>query len=288
MNINTFGLSLSGLVLIAQALGFSAILWGAWRLISGLRGEGQSAEGVAHLRAELLGLLKPMLIGLLAVATLMGVALWERSPLTRAIQLIAPLSTLVWVLWSHYSAKKVNPGQLFEALVPLSISAPPELRARAEAWADQAHPLNARGLMQTTARAVQDLKMEGASFKSVGVEESLELTKESLIALHEMTTRFPLARLLTLSGEGQALAWAQQPSWRSIGLSATLELCLFGLSHTPLKAALPPSFTARRPPQLLSQASVELTRLLTYPLDAPPLSRAARWHTRALIRRFAR
>ena len=101
-----------------------------------------------------------------------------------------------------------------------------------------------------------------------------------------------LARLLTLSGGPRALAWAQQNSWREVGLSVTLELCLFGLSHTPLKALLPPELTAAPPSPLtdhaLSYASPELRRFLFNPLKAPPLSRVARWHTRAIIQRLSR
>ena len=158
----TFFSVLSALVFVAHLLGFLWVLWGGWYLLKGVKGQGQSTEGISALRRALIGLFKPIIWGLIALLSLLALTFWDHSPLTMWIQGIAPLSTMIWVIWSHFSARRVDPGEMFEALVPL---APPidthdpiseGCRQRAQIWSNQHHPLTARALTQTALRAIDD------------------------------------------------------------------------------------------------------------------------------------
>ena len=111
---------ISAILFIAHLIGFIWVLWGGWYLLKGVKGQGQSAEGVSALRNALLDLFKPIVWGASALLLLLAITFWEHSPLTILIQGIAPLSTMIWVIWSHFSARRVDPGEMFEALVPLS------------------------------------------------------------------------------------------------------------------------------------------------------------------------
>ena len=270
---------LSTLLISAQVLALLAVLWGTWLLIGGMRGEGQSADGVARLRRELLDVLKPLFIGLLAVGTLLGLAMWARSPLTHWVQLIAPLSTLVWAVWSHYRARAVLPGELFEALVPLTQEAPAEVVTRAEAWARRGHPLTARALVQTTFQVVDDLTVEGSSLKTLGVDAALQITQDSLADLHEMTARFPLARQLTLAdwlyeGERLSARWSAGLTWVGVGRAILNPFTL--LDYKGLwrwSKGKPATLFQRELSAWLHQALYVLVsaRVSTYLLDHPEL-----------------
>lgn len=223
MNITIYqGLSVA--IFIAHSLGFILLLWGAWRLLRGVRGEGQSAEGVAALRGALLKLLQPVIWGALALSALLALTFYERSPLTGWIQVIAPLSTVIWVLWSHFSARRVNPGEMFEALVPLAPKAQDDdpltraLREKAQTWSDQAHPLSGRALTQTALRAVDDAREVQGDTDSLSLDDLLIILRDALADTHHACQRFPLGQQLTLADwifEGERLSeiWGSGLRW---------------------------------------------------------------------------
>lgn len=222
MDFNILSLSFSGLLMICHIIGGLFIIWGTWRLLQGIQGEGQSAQGVSLLRMELIGIFKPLILGILAVMLLLGLAMWERSPLTQWIQVIAPISTVIWVFWSHSSSRKIRPGELFEALVPLALKISPELDQRAKSWVNESPPLNSRGLMHTAFQAVQDAQDQNQIRKSLSVEVTLQITQDSLRELYEATLRFPLGQQLTLTDwiyEGDRLSrhWGRGLQWITRG-----------------------------------------------------------------------
>lgn len=237
MSVAHLSASLSTLLIALQLLGGLLMTWGGARLIQGLRGEGQSAEGVALLRAELLGLVSPLLFGAVAVSALLGLAMWERSPLTGWVQVIAPLSTMIWVIWSHYRARKLRSGELFEALVPLSMNLSAQLDQRAKSWVENSPPLSSRGLMHTAFQAAQDAQGEQTSRRPLSFEVTLQITQDSLRELHEATLRFPLGQQLTLTDwiyEGERLTrhWGVGLKWISRGRALINPLTL--LDHQGL------------------------------------------------------
>jgi|GEM_PF-2125407 len=237
MSLGLFSVSLAGVLITSHIIGSLLISWGGLRLIQGLRGEGQSAEGVALLRGELLGLLKPLSWGALAVSGLLGLAMWERSPLTQWVQVIAPLSTALWVTWSHFSARRVRSGELFEALVPLSVELSRALDERAKSWVEQSPPLSARGLMHTAFQATQDAQGDDAQRRPLDLEVSLKITQDSLRELHKAALRFPLAQQLTLTDwiyEGERLTghWGAGLKWITRGRALLNPLTL--LDHKGL------------------------------------------------------
>ena len=235
----------------AQIFGALWVIYGVRVLISGLQGSGQSEAGVRLLREAILRQLSPLLWGGLAIAALFGLCLWERSPLMILVQGVAPLSTLLWALWSHRRARAVVPGALFEALVPLTAprrsleeGGPAHLHresaaliAQAERWAQSQRGLSPRSFVETALAAYDqresslDSTPESASGSApeVGAGSSLhQLVSLLAEALHETRTAclgFPLGQQLTLADwlfEGERLTARWRRGLRSVNLGRAL------------------------------------------------------------------
>lgn len=214
---------LSASLFVAHSLGFIFLLFGIWKLLRGVKGEGQSAEGVAALRRALLKLFRPILGGALALLALLALTFYERSPLTNWLQVIAPLSTVIWVIWGHFSARKIDPGELFEALVPLAPQArgssiAPPLMESAQAWSNQGHSLSAQALAQTALRAVDDARAHHEQSEALSLDDLLIVMRDALADTQAACREFPLGQQLTLADwlfEGERLAeiWRRGLGW---------------------------------------------------------------------------
>jgi hypothetical protein len=211
---------LSSALFIAHLIGFLWVVWGGWYLLKGVKGQGQSVEGIRALKLALLDLFKPVVWGGLALLSLLVLTFWDHSPLTILIQGIAPLSTMIWVIWSHFSARRVDPGEMFEALVPLSPprvgrgSVPEHFHQSAEAWSNQHHPLNARALTQTALQAIDDSHQHYQDRKPLSFDDLTMVLRDALADTKEACQRFPLGQNLTLADwfyEGERLTeiWTQ-------------------------------------------------------------------------------
>ena len=205
---------LSSVLFIAHLVGFIWVVWGGWYLLKGVKGQGQSVEGIRALRQALVDLFMPIIWGALALSSLLILTLWEQSPLTVFIQGIAPLSTMTWVIWSHFSARQVDPGEMFEALVPLAPprigrgSVPDHFHQSAQAWSNQPHSLNARALTQTALRAVDDNRHYYPDRKPLSFDDLTMILRDALADTKEACERFPLGQKLTLADwfyEGERL-----------------------------------------------------------------------------------
>ena len=207
--------AISAILFVAHLVGFIWVLWGGWYLLKGVKGQGQSAEGISALRGALLNLFKPILWGAAALLLLLSITFYDHSPLTILIQGIAPLSTMIWVVWSHFSARRVDPGEMFEALVPLSPprtgrdAVPEHFHESAQSWSNQPHPLNASALTQTALRAVDDSHAYYQGRKPLSFDDLTMVLRDALSDTRAACQRFPLGQNLTLADwfyEGERLS----------------------------------------------------------------------------------
>lgn len=195
--------ALSLILTLAHALGGILITRGVLTLLGGVKGKGQSSSGVNALRSSISTLLAPLLIPLASLAFLIALTYLERSPLTLWIQVIAPLSTSLWVIWGHYSAKKVEPGALFEALFPLAIPLKGKDMLtkvhmwRAKEWSSQGHDLSVKSFVRTAIRAIDDER--GSNRESLTIDQVLKILRDSFQEVHQALSHFPLAKTLTLA-----------------------------------------------------------------------------------------
>ncbi len=192
----------STLLMFSHIFGFILIAKGVLILLKGIKGEGQSEQGIDHLKNALLKLLKPALFGLVSLSLLVGLTYWERSALTSWIQAIAPLSTLLWVVWAQKTAKKVQSGDMFEALIPIGALETDYIQdqslvQKAEDWAKLKHPLTAKALVRTSLEAIQELSK--TEKQKLDIDDLALILRESFAEIHQVLQRFPLAQSLTLS-----------------------------------------------------------------------------------------
>ena len=197
--LTMFGLLLTS----AHIIGAGLIIRGLITLFRGIQGEGQSASGIDSLRETVISLLSPLWLALLSLALLIGMTYWERSPLTLWIQLIAPLSTMLWVIWGHYSAQRVQAGAFFEALFPLSVARGKDTplsrtqEQRSIEWSHQHHSLDIKSFVKTAIRAVEDESEHNK--KRLDLDQLLWILRDSFQELHQALSHFPLADRLTLA-----------------------------------------------------------------------------------------
>ena len=196
----------SSLLMISHAFGFILIIKGVTSLLKGLEGQGQSEAGIKQLREALVRLLRPALFGLLGLTLLVGLTYWESSALTVWIQAIAPLSTLVWVVWAQKTAERVQSGEMFEALVPIGAEfnhsnhdkyIDQALINKADDWSRQKHPLSAKALVRTSLEAINELSK--TKKQKVDLDDLALVLRESFAEIHQVFRRFPLAQSLTLA-----------------------------------------------------------------------------------------
>ena len=196
----------SSLLMISHAFGFILIIKGVTSLLKGLEGQGQSEAGIKQLREALVRLLRPALFGLLGLTLLVGLTYWESSALTVWIQAIAPLSTLIWVVWAQKTAERVQSGEMFEALVPIGAEfnhsnhdkyIDQALINKADDWSKQKHPLSAKALVRTSLEAINELSK--TEKQKVDLDDLALVLRESFAEIHQVLRRFPLAQSLTLA-----------------------------------------------------------------------------------------
>ena len=196
----------SSMLILSHIFGFILIVRGVQVLIKGLEGKGQSESGIKDLREALVRLLRPALFGLLGLTSLVGLTYWESSALTVWIQAIAPLSTLVWVVWAQKTAQKVQSGEMFEALVPIGAEfddlnhekgIDQALINKADIWSKQKHPLSGKALVRTSLEAINELSKNEK--QKVNLDDLALVIRESFREIHQVLRRFPLAQSLTLA-----------------------------------------------------------------------------------------
>ena len=196
---------LGPLMTLAQLGGVGLVLWGGYQLLTSLHSDGPSASALGALRGELTRLARPLLAALGGLLLLLTLALMSRSPLTHWTMVIAPLSTFVWLVRVNHGARRLTPGELLEALAPLSPPSDPlspELAVRAHAVAAEGLPLTGQALAQTALRALDEARErpEGARLKDLPISDLIALLRDTLKDLHAAALRLPLARGLTLAG----------------------------------------------------------------------------------------
>lgn len=200
--------TISTLLIIAHLIGGVLIARGVITLLKGLHGKGQSTQGIDDLRTALIKLFTPLLVGIIAIASLLILTYWERSPFSVWIQGIAPVSTLIWVLWGHFTSKEVQSGEMFEALFPLGEKmSDKQVISLAEAWAKKGHSLNPKSIVRTAIKAIDDNSVDQK--KRVNIDELASILRETFHELHMVLKKFPLAQRLTLADwifEGERLA----------------------------------------------------------------------------------
>lgn len=196
----------SSLLILTHLVGFILIAKGVAILLKGLEGKGQSEVGIMHLRESLIRLLRPALFGLFGLTLLVGLTYWESSALTTWIQVIAPLSTLVWVVWAQKTAKKVQAGKMFEALVPIGAEVgavgkeqhlDQELIKKADAWAKQNHTFSGKALVRTSLEAINEVSKNEKH--KLDLDDLALILRDSFAEIHQVLKRFPLAQSLTLA-----------------------------------------------------------------------------------------
>lgn len=202
----------SVLLTLSHVIGGALVGRGVITLLRGVSGEGQSEAAVDDLRRSILRLLSPLLPALLAIFALVALTYWERSPLSTWIQLIAPFSTLLWVLWGHSTAKRVESGEMFEALFPLKTLTYSGLQLdgqqleRAAEWSKMSHDLNPRSLVKTALQALKD--QQESEKVDIDLDLFLEILRDTFDELHDVLHRFPLGARITLADwmyEGERL-----------------------------------------------------------------------------------
>lgn len=215
------------------------MIWGGVTALGGIGGEGQSERGINSLRRSLIKLFSPLSIGGLSLLCLLIITYVEQNPLAIFVQGIAPLSALTWSLWSHYTADEIEPGQMFEALVPL---APPnqsdQRLKRAKEVANQAEGFHARAITLTALAAVSDeQEAQDTHHQPLKIDTLASLLRDAVRQLHLSTRQFPLSQELTLADwmfEGQRLGQIWSKGLKRMNRGRSLLNPLILLSHKKL------------------------------------------------------
>ncbi|MEE2645045.1 MAG: hypothetical protein VYD19_08940 [Myxococcota bacterium] len=227
-------IGLTSLLFLTQLLGALFLASGVRWLVSGAQTEGQGEAPLRALRGAIGRQLAPLLWGSLPLLLMIGLCFWEQNPLTRWLQGIAPLSTLLWCLWSHWSARRLEAGALFEALVPLSPAewgGDPRVRVEARQWSASARSLSPRSLVQTALEALDAAERRrggeerSARSSKIEIDTALQVLRDALRETRVACLQFPFGRELTLAdwiAEGQRVHESWQRGSKRINIGRAL------------------------------------------------------------------
>lgn len=200
---------LSILLILSHIIGAILVGKGILKLIKGLKGDGQSTAAVEALKQSLFCILKPMVFASLVILVLLALTYSTQSTIGSWIQLIAPLSTLIWVIWSHLQSRAIQPGEMFETLFPLhGGSTGQALLEQADLWANQDHSLEPKAFVRTILQAIDDHEERQGQKLRLDIDQLVIVMKDTLAEVYSVTKRFPLGKALTLADwiyEGERL-----------------------------------------------------------------------------------